>query len=272
VSWRSWLIPPAFSQWAGGRSRYQTRFDDSIGSWATAIDQSNGYDSDLILQRVTRATQGVLRGEYVFERDGVAFDLEEYRWPVLSALLNVAAREGELRVLDFGGSLGSVFWQHRAMLSGIKVKWGIVEQPNFVHAGKALVQESVEFFDSVESCNASLTPNVILLSSVLQYLPEPEQILKHLLGTTANTVIIDRTPISEASANVGGKTACLQVVPAHIYSASYPAWVFSRSWINAELSGFEILAQFSGIEPSGRTSEGIEFKWDGVIARRKSHG
>jgi putative methyltransferase (TIGR04325 family) len=271
VSWRNWLIPPAVSKWAGGRSRHQTCFDDSVVSWNAAVDRSTGYDSDLIVQKVTRATEQVFRGESAFERDGVTFNLNEYRWPVLSALLNVAAREGELRVLDFGGSLGSVFWQHRAMLTGINVKWGVVEQPNFVDAGRSLAQESVEFFDSVESCNSAFTPNVILLSSVLQYLPEPEQILRQLLATHANSVIIDRTPISDTGANIRDKTACLQVVPAHIYSASYPAWVFSRSWINAQLVGFEVLAEFPGIEPVGHTSGGLEFTWDGLVARRKSH-
>ena len=85
-----------------------------------------------------------------------------------------------------------------------------------------------------------------------------------LLATPANTIIIDRTPISSAKTNI----ACLQVVPQHIYSGSYPAWVFSRDWLHDQLAGWEIVAEFAGIEPAGKTQSGVEFQWDGLIARR----
>jgi putative methyltransferase (TIGR04325 family) len=213
------------------------------------------------------STEAVLRGDAAFERDGIAFTTPEYRWPVLAGLLEVAAQEGELRVLDFGGSLGSLFWQHREFFSGIRVSWGVIEQPAFVAMGSTLSQDSVGFFPSVTEYLSSSTPHVILLSSVLQYLPNPEQILQELLATPANTLIIDRTPISDSLSN----TPCLQVVPQHIYSGSYPAWVFSSTWLRNQLAGWEIVAKFDGIEPEGSTKNGVHFSWDGLIARRRNH-
>ena len=270
MAWRSWVVPPVLSAWASQRSGHLTRFDDSVHNWAQAEGKSSGYDSGLILDQVVQATQKVIREEAVFERDGVIFSSPEYRWPVLSGLLGVAARERELRVLDFGGSLGSVFWQHRKFFSGIDITWGVVEQPSFVAAGQALDQDFISFFDSIDSCLQAFSPNVILLSSVLQYLPEPDHVITELLNTTANTVIIDRTPLSESDNNV----ACLQIVPAHIYSGNYPAWVFSRTWLTTQLEQFkkfEVAAWFDGIEPTGRTSSGLAFEWDGLIAHRKNN-
>ena len=267
VSWRSWLVPTGVSDWAAQRSKYLTQFDDSGGTWEAAQAQSSGYDAGEILSRVKTSTQAVLRAEAAFERDGVAFAAPQYRWPVLAGLLEVAALDGELKVLDFGGSLGSLYWQHREFLTGIKVSWGVVEQPEFVAAGKDLDQSSINFFPSVTDYLKSETPNVILLSSVLQYLPNPEQTLRELLATPADTVILDRTPISSATSNV----PCLQIVPQHIYAGTYPAWVFAEDWLHTQLTGWEIVAEFDGIEPDGRTKNRIHFAWNGLIARRENN-
>ena len=266
VSWRSWLIPAGVSDWAGRRSGYLTTFDDTVGSWEAAQGQSSGYDSSAILKRVHESTEKVLRDEAAFERDGIAFTVPEYRWPVLAGLLDVAARDGELRVLDFGGSLGSVYWQHRDFFTGLKVTWGVVEQPGFVVAGKALGQESVEFFPSVPECLSHVSPNVVLLSSVLQYLSDPERILNELKATPADTILVDRTPMSDFGTNI----ACVQVVPKHIYPGNYPAWIFSRQWLREQFSNWDIVSEFEGIEPPGRTKKGVDFTWDGLIARRET--
>jgi putative methyltransferase (TIGR04325 family) len=268
VTWRSWVVPPGVREWVALRSKHFTQFDDTGGSWGAAQDQSSGYDANEILVKVQASTEAVLRGDAAFERDGVAFDSPEYRWPVLAGLLEVAAREGELKVLDFGGSLGSAYWQHRKFFSGLKVSWGVIEQPGFITAGKELNQSSIDFFSNVTDYLESFTPNVILLSSVLQYLPNPEQTLSELLATSANTLILDRTPMSAADSNI----PCLQIVPPHIYAGSYPAWVFSKNWLRTQLAGWEIIAEFDGIEPLGRTKKGVHFGWDGLIARRKNNG
>jgi len=268
VSWRSWVIPPAISHWAASRNAGLTRFDDSVGSWSQALVRGSGYDSVEILAQVQSATEQVLRGEAVFERDSILFHRAEYRWPILAGLLSVAARDGALRVLDFGGSLGSVFWQHREFLHALDITWGVVEQSDFVSAGKSLDQTNVEFFATIVECLESFAPNVILLSSVLQYLPQPGQILQELLDTPASTLILDRTPMCNIDKNI----VSLQVVPEHIYSASYPAWIFSHNWLIEQLAGWDVVAEFEGIEPDGTTTGGTPFAWNGLVAKRLTHG
>jgi hypothetical protein len=41
--------------------------------------------------------------------------------------------------------------------------------------------------------------------------------------------------------------------------------------LRAQLAGWEIIAEFDGIEPVGRTKKGVHFSWDGLIARRKNN-
>jgi putative methyltransferase (TIGR04325 family) len=237
-----------------------------VGSWENAVRQSTGYDQQLILDRVAEATNTVLRGEAAFERDSITFSNPEFRWPVIAGLLSVAAREGELRALDFGGSLGSTFWQHRPLLDGVEVSWAVVEQEKFVEEGRKLDQQDVRFFESIDAAVREISPNVILISSVLHYMPDPGKILQELLSAQANTLIIDRTPMSDSVANI----ACIQVVPPSIYPASYPAWILSRDWLKRELTGWQLVTEFGGIEPKGVTANGVSFSWDGLIARRNA--
>ena len=265
--WRSWFIPPAISSWAGRRLGHKPQLDDSVGSWANAEGQSSGYSQQLIVDKVFQATTSVLQGNAAFERDSVTFSIPEYRWPVVAGLLSVAAREGDLRVLDFGGALGSSFWQHRDVLKGVAVSWAVVEQASFINAAKNLDQHEVRFFDSIKSAVQEISPNVILISSVLQYLPNPGETLQELLNTPANTLIIDRTPMSDTQTNI----ACIQAVPPTIYPASYPAWILSRSWLAQQLTDWDVVTEFGGIEPEGVTTRGIKFSWDGLMARRNTN-
>ena len=70
-----------------------------------------------ILDKVLAATLKVKQGQAVFERDSVLFDEIEYSWPLLAGLMWAAASNGgKLNVLDFGGALGSSYYQNRKFL------------------------------------------------------------------------------------------------------------------------------------------------------------
>lgn len=124
----------------------------SFDSWEAAQLQSSGYDADNILQQVRTASLRVKRGEALFERDSVLFNEREYCWELLAALMWIAARHnGSLNIIDFGGSLGSTYYQYKCFFSLLKsVLWNIVEQPNFVGEGKRLFEnESLKFHSSI---------------------------------------------------------------------------------------------------------------------------
>jgi putative methyltransferase (TIGR04325 family) len=196
---RDWLPPAVVRQIRLAQQGQRIRFEGDFSSWEAAKSRCTGYDAGDILSKVLAATLMVKRGEAAFERDSVLFHANEYSWPLLSGLLWSAARnEGRLNVLDFGGSLGSSYFQHRRFLDKLpEVRWNVVEQPHYVESGRTHIQDAVlRFYASIEQCLADNKPNVILLSSVLQYLQAPVDILAELPEVGASGLIIDRTPFS----------------------------------------------------------------------------
>ena len=213
---------------------------------------------------MTKSTQAVIAGEALFERDGVLFHEPEYRWPVAYALAASAGRHGELRVLDFGGSLGSVYWQHRALLPKQVASWTVIEQPVFVERGKTLNAAPLSFATDLLEARQFGPWHVALMSSVMQYLPHPWEVLTSTLESGVDCLVIDRTPFYAGESDI----PTVQHVPADIYSASYPAWILSESRLSTALDGWRIAARFPGIEPRMRTRGGVEFAWSGLIATR----
>lgn len=238
----------------------------NYATWSEAEANSAGYDSDIILEKTIAALGKVKRGEAVYERDSMLFDEVQYAWPVLAGLLWVAARSaGRLNVLDFGGSLGSTWFQNRAFLRKLDaVRWNIVEQPRQVAAGRREFQDDqLRFFGSVDECLAESQPNVILLSSVLQYLEQPYDLLEALGSTPCQFLIIDRTPFWTGSAD----RLCVQQVPAEIYPASYPSWIFSQQRFRAILSlHWQVIAEF---ENPDRLPGPVPVSYRGLIAARQ---
>jgi putative methyltransferase (TIGR04325 family) len=230
---KSWL-PPAVLRAVRSLSSGGILFEGDYATWEEAAAQCTGYDAEHILAKVLEATLKVKRGEAAYERDSVLFDEVHYAWPVTAGLMWAAAtHDGRLNVLDFGGSLGSSYFQHRQFLGGLQdVRWSIVEQEHFVNAGKQYVQhEQLRFYQSVDECVKTEKPNVVLLSSVLQYLENPYEILERLSEIGAMLLIIDRSPFWPQ--NTDG--LMIQHVPPKIYPASYPTHIFSEPGFRARM-------------------------------------
>lgn len=215
-------------------------------TWAAACKASGGYDSEKILKKVCASTEAVLQGRAVAERDGMLLDETPYSWPVVSALLWAASQnENRLSVLDFGGSLGCSFHHAKSFLSHIEnLQWCVVEQPHYVACGRELgVGPRLQFFDSIDACNALHHPHVLLLSSVLQYLEDPYVELEKFLQLEIPVVVVDLTPVFNRH---GKERITVQRVPPFIYKASYPSWILDRSKITKKMQdcGYEQVAGF----------------------------
>lgn len=220
-------------------------FAGNYATWDSAVATSTGYGSPEILERVTAATLKVARGEAAFERDSVIFPTIQYSWPLLAALMWIAAREsGHLRVCDFGGSLGTSYFQNRKFLADIPdVQWCTVEQPGFVKRGQELLGNSIlHFRTDVETCVRKYGCQTLLLSSVLPYLESPYGMLQALLQHRFRYVLLDRTPVLPH----GSDRLTVQHVPEGIYPASYPAWFFNEAKLLDAFAGdYSLVEQFN---------------------------
>lgn len=241
------LIPPLLLDIIRKIKSSKYGWHGDFKSWEEAKKYATGYEAEEIIKKVREATLKVKRGEAIYERDGVIFNEIQYSWPLLAGLMYAAAKSGGvLKVCDFGGSLGSTYFQNKKFLDGLKkVSWNIVEQKHFVDVGKVdFENEILKFYYDLESCIKDHNPNVLILSSVLQYLEKPYEMLDKLLNHRYNYVLVDRTPMAKKI------SIKLQIVPPEIYNASYPCWFFNEKEFKLfwERYNYRIIEEFNAID------------------------
>lgn len=238
-------------------------------SWQDAQKVSTGYDNDEILRKVRESMLKVKKGEAAYERDSVIFDEIQYSWPLLAGLMFAAAKSGgKIRVLDFGGSLGSTYFQNKRFLDEFEeVSWCIIEQKKFVDVGRAEFQdERLKFFYDIKSCMETEKPNILILSSVLQYLEKPYETLEELLSYSFEFVIVDLTSVS-----LGEEILTIQNVNPRIYNAKYPCWILNYQKIKScfDRHGYKLIEKFDALNGFKVVSKRKEIgKYIGEIRRK----
>jgi putative methyltransferase (TIGR04325 family) len=266
---RPW-IPPRISEFRGRSKRL--RLDDAIESWDAAKRQSIGYQDPRIIRNVELAARRVLRGQAQFERDGVAFATADVNWPIATGLLLAAARNpGSLRVLDYGGSLGSQYFQCRGLLSALPhVNWTVVEQEALVSVGREMLTHPNLFFVEEHDHSVPWNASAVLFSSVLQYLDDPLAPLCRSVEAGADVVVIDRTPISRIAESL----PTIQISSMSFGTTTYPAWVLGETALQEVLlPNYAEVSSFS-CPPGPMTTEmGVPVEWrGGVYVRREGAG
>jgi putative methyltransferase (TIGR04325 family) len=218
-------------------SRRAIRFDGDYSDWGNAQRTSSGYGDETIVRKMCEAELAVKRGKAADARDGVLFDHVQYSLPVMAALGRIA--KPKLRVIDFGGAFGGLYRQYKAFHRK-PASWSVVEQPAMVKLGREHFREAdLDFHPTLEAAGPA---DAILLSSSLQYLPAPYELVRTILATRIPHVIIDRTPCSAQPRDI----LAVQKVPAEIYSASYPCWIFSRTrLLQAFAPAYDAVASFT---------------------------
>tara|TARA_B100001093_G_C26858943_1_gene1028891 strand:+ start:5174 stop:5917 length:744 start_codon:yes stop_codon:yes gene_type:complete len=223
-----------------------TTFDGPFTNWKNTSNKCEGYQCEEILAKVLKTSLEVQKGVFAYERDSIGFTERSYNWPLLANLLCEALRnKGKLSVLDFGGALGSSYFQHLPMLSDCNLSWHIVEQKHFVEAGKKYFEsKSLHFHDSIEECISRIKIDCILLSSVMQYLDSPSLIIDKILSIDAEKIFVDKTITNDSGKN----RIYIQKVSPAIYSASYPCRSFSEKWlIGSFLDHYNIKTKFNSL-------------------------
>lgn len=255
------VLPEAARGWLRRRFGPQ-QFRGDYATWAEAIARSTGYDTANILDKAVAATRAVHSGQAVWERDTVLFYEGASHAPLLKALQTAAAWDGRLSVLDFGGALGSTWWQHRRWLSDIPgLRWSVVEQPGFVAAGRReFATDVLRFYETVETCFAAEQPTLILLSSVLPYLEDPHALLAGLAARDCAWLVIDRTGFTRH----GRDQLTVQHVPESIYRASYPCWFFDRAKLLVPLQPrWQMVDEWASFDNGGE-----KFEYRGLLLKR----
>jgi putative methyltransferase (TIGR04325 family) len=220
-------------------------------SWEEALKNCTSYKADEILEKTLKATLAVKNGEATYERDSVLFDKIEYSWPLTAGILLAASKSsGKFNVLDFGGSLGTTYFQNRKIICELSdISWHIIEQPHYVEVAKKYIETSeLRFYKNITELDEQIKINLVVLSSVLSYLERPYEVLDSLLKLNPPVIIIDRTSFNT---NPDDKDVIrIQTVSPQIYTASYPCRFFNETKLVSfiESKGYKILEKFSSID------------------------
>lgn len=236
-------------------------FTGDYSSWEEALKFCDGYNKPNILEKVKNSLLKVKKGEAVYERDSVLFDHIEYSMPLLVSLLYMTTvYKNNLNILDFGGSLGSSYFQNRKFLEKLdSLKWSIVEQNHFVDCGKEFfADEKLKFYHTIEECLKMEKPEVILFSGVLPYIANPFAFIGGIMEFNFKYIIIDRTPffVEDIPDRI-----TIEHVPPEIYDAKYPSAFFNyKKFLNFFRNKYNLKESFDSWE-----------RWDlnGTIAQNK---
>jgi putative methyltransferase (TIGR04325 family) len=245
------LVPPVLIRCITG---FFYGWHGNYSAWEEAAKKCTGYDSQIILEKVKISSLKVKNGLAAYERDSLLFNNIEYSFSLLSGLMWIAAQNnGKLNVMDFGGSLGSSYFQNKLFLDSItEVNWCIIEQPGFVMAGVEFFEdENLHFFRSIEECIDSYDIDVVLLSSVLQYMEKPFVLLDQIITTGISYIIIDRTPFVDSPDRI-----TVQKVHPKIYRGSYPCWFFNEEKFVAVITkDYKLVVEFDALDKANITSK-----------------
>jgi len=122
-------------------------------NWSEAQSNSDGYDSTQIHDSVLKSALLVKQGVAAFERDSMLFYHHKFDWPIVTAVYLAAFKKTDaLNVIDFGGSLGSSYYQNNSLLKLVgHLNWCVIEQAEFVDSGnRHFLDGQLHFFNSIK--------------------------------------------------------------------------------------------------------------------------
>lgn len=211
-------------------------------SYKAALNRSSGYDTTEICTKVERAVRSVLEGRAGYERDGTAM---EERPPsiIIFDLLRDHLQESDT-VVDVGGGLGGLY-VNAPELFPRKFRYLVLEQQAMAATGRRLAAAyrlPIEFL--VADKDVLPDVDILILSGVLQYLPNPWDTLADLIRSCKpRIVLIDRTAVRRGTSrwslqtNPGyysrAVTYPIQILNCNRLKSSFPGYRLEREWHNS---------------------------------------
>lgn len=241
-------------KYAVAKFRGHNYYTGPYHNWVQAQQCSSGYDDRHILEKAVQTQNQVVAGKATYERDTRLFYREAYNDQLLKVIdmASTAQSDSALNIIDFGGALGSSYFQHRKALNALGAFcWNVIEQEIFVDKGQQLYQSSeLKFYKEVTEIEHYSSAQLLILSSVLQYLEDPFTLLGKIAEIRPLFIFIDRTPFIENPQSL----ISVQHVPATIYKASYPCWLFSETEIINQLSkDYQLVSNFEALDGKVRS-------------------
>ena len=209
------------------KNSYSYAYQGDFNSFEEALKYCKGYEAKEVFEKTCETALKVKNGEYVFERDSVGFLELKYSTDVLDALLKIIRENNnKLLLTDFGGSLGSSYFQYQSFFKTVdKISWKVVELPAIINFGKKNIENGkLLFFHNLEEAEKLEKSSVLFSSGTFQYLPKPFEFIDEIINRDYHYILLDRI----AFINGTKHRLTIQETKEEIYEATYPAWFFNE--------------------------------------------
>jgi putative methyltransferase (TIGR04325 family) len=226
-------------------------FHGPFSTWEEAEALSNGWDSDIITKKKFQAAIKVRDGLSEFEQDSIMYDKIIYSETILAFLiLHMSRHKNKISIIDFGGGLGTNYFQNRKILGGLyntSVSWNIVELPLLSELGREhFANSQLTFFSDIGDAIRAVrdVADSVLFSGSLQYIPEPFALLDQVIDRGGKLLAFDRLVVSPTE----NHAVFVHVPhPEYYYPATYPSWCFSKELFirNLAARGFQLVEHFT---------------------------
>ena len=222
-------------------------------NWQLAGESSRGYSGNEIADQAFNATLKAINGSAAYARDGVCFEIAEYNWQLVALVYRLSLKLGRnIRVLDFGGAFGDSFIQNLSLIGGPVASWTVVEQDSMHTRAKELPFVEKLAFETLPNIKKNEV-DLILLSSVLQYLSEPDGIIRKLVGLNAHGILVDRTGFVPNDRKIDRITK--QSVRPPIYNATYPCRFFEKSRFITQFRPYKPAVEWNALDVANIPSQ-----------------
>ena len=216
-----------------------------------AASRSDGWSSKAIIDKTLPNALKVRDGLIAFEQDGVVRKTIVYSPTILAFLHLVHARSNHIiNLIDFGGGLGTNYFQNRKILKRLpntKIRWNVVEQDTFADLGMTHFANTELTFNKTLEDLLSGPPSHfggLLFSGSLQCVPTPFSLLEEAIEAGINIIAMDRLLLSPTRQHA---VYIQHPDPNIYYSASYPVWCFAKdvfiAWFGYR--GFKLVEHFT---------------------------
>lgn len=118
--------------------------------------------------------------------------------------IGLARNNNKINVVDFGGGGGNHFTVANIGFSDlVAFDWNIIETPKFVEKARQFNVPNLRYFDQLRSA-VDVLPEIdlLLISSTLQYCPDPIGMLHQLTMTGAKYLYLTRTPFNSGAETI----------------------------------------------------------------------
>ena len=221
-----------YSFYISQRKKYGDWYSGDFKSWKDADQECMGYDLANIPLRTLDSITKTINSNTSYERDGaiISYNNKECRPDGQDQLINYISKLGDdPKILDFGGSLGSTYFQIKNFIKKKSIEWHILEQPFYKNLGERYLQKffpNIHFHDNLKT---NYKFDLLCINGVLSYLEDPYCELKKMLSLGIPKVFIDRQQVIVDSES---DRIVIQVVPPEIYSTIYVCTFLGEKKLN----------------------------------------